>query len=74
MTLTKDFTLGAAGDDVYAALIEAHEGLSAEESARLNARLILIMINHIGDPEVISEALKVARSEVSSRPADGAGR
>jgi hypothetical protein len=70
MTLTKDFNLGAAGDDVYAALIEAHEGLSAEESARLNARLILILINHIGDPEVISEALGVARGEVSPRPAD----
>jgi len=74
MTLRKDFTLGAAGDDVYTALIEAHEGLTAEESARLNARLILILINHVGDPAVIAEALEAARSRTASRPAGGGTR
>lgn len=47
-------------DDVYAMLIAAHEGKSKAESDALNARLILTLINHIGDPEVIAEALKVA--------------
>lgn len=50
-------------DDVYAALIAAHEGLSKEESDALNARLILILANHIGDGEVLSQALVAARLE-----------
>ncbi len=48
-------------DDVYAQLIAAHEGLSKDESDALNARLILVLFNHIGDPQVIDEALKLAR-------------
>ncbi|KPQ04731.1 MAG: Protein of unknown function (DUF2783) [Rhodobacteraceae bacterium HLUCCA12] len=48
-------------DDVYARLIAAHEGLSKDESDALNARLILVLLNHIGDPQVIDEALEVAR-------------
>ena len=48
-------------DDVYAMLISAHEGLSKAESDALNARLILVLLNHIGDPQIIAEALNVAR-------------
>lgn len=48
-------------DDVYAMLIDAHEGLSKAESDALNARLILVLLNHIGDPQVIAEALTVAK-------------
>ena len=48
-------------DDVYARLIAAHEGLSEAESHAMNARLILLLINHIGDDHVIAEALKIAR-------------
>ena len=48
-------------DDAYAMLLEAHEGLSKDESDALNARLILTLINHIGDPEVLREALAIAR-------------
>lgn len=48
-------------DDVYAMLLAAHEGLSKDESDALNARLILTLINHIGDPEVLRQALDVAR-------------
>ncbi len=48
-------------DDIYEALIAAHEGLSRDQSEELNARLILILINHIGDEAVIREALRVAR-------------
>ena len=49
-------------DDFYAALIAAHDGLSKEESDALNARLILILANHIGDRETLNQALAAARS------------
>ncbi|HWQ37683.1 MAG TPA: DUF2783 domain-containing protein [Burkholderiales bacterium] len=48
-------------DDFYEALIEAHRGLSDEQSAALNARLILLLANHIGDLEALREALHLAR-------------
>ncbi|MGJ8623050.1 MAG: DUF2783 domain-containing protein [Yoonia sp.] len=48
-------------DDAYALLLAAHEGLSKDESDALNARLILTLINHIGDIDVLREALAVAR-------------
>ena len=47
-------------DDFYAELIATHEGLSDEDSHALNARLVLIMANHIGDRAVLSQALKAA--------------
>ena len=50
----------AAPDEFYAALLEAHEGLSKAESDALNARLILILSNHIGDMTVLKEALALA--------------
>lgn len=55
--------LGAAGDDFYAALMAAHEGLSFEESARLNARLVLILANRVGDLETLRAALDAARKD-----------
>lgn len=48
-------------DESYALLIKAHEGLSDEESHAMNARLILILMNQIGDHEIISKALELAR-------------
>ena len=48
-------------DDVYALLIKAHDGLTKAESDALNARLILTLINHIGDAGIIAEALDLAR-------------
>ena len=48
-------------DAVYAAIVAAHRDLSADASAAFNARLVLILANHIGDSSVISEALEVAR-------------
>jgi hypothetical protein len=60
-TIAGDWNLGAAGDDVYAALVEAHEGLSDEASRRLDVRLILLLANHIGDAAVIRDALAKAR-------------
>ena len=48
-------------DGFYAALVTAHQGLSDEVSELLNARLVLILANHIGDPEILREALALAR-------------
>ncbi|MBB5539169.1 DUF2783 domain-containing protein (plasmid) [Rhizobium sp. WSM1274] len=49
-------------DESYALLIKAHEGLSEAESHAMNARLILILMNQIGDHAVIAEALALARN------------
>lgn len=50
------------GDEFYEHLIEAHNGLSDEQSEALNARLILLLANHIGDLGVLREALEKARA------------
>ncbi|MFH1796981.1 MAG: DUF2783 domain-containing protein [Pseudomonadota bacterium] len=47
-------------DDFYARLLAAHEGKSKDESDALNARLVLILSNHIGDRQVLDEALALA--------------
>lgn len=47
-------------DGFYAELIATHDGLSDAESVALNARLILILANQIGDRAVLSEALELA--------------
>ena len=66
--LSTTSNLGTAGDDVYAALTAAHEGLSDDDSARLNVRLVLLLMNHIGDRAVIEAAIAAARTEpVSDR-------
>jgi hypothetical protein len=49
------------GDDFYEALISAHQGLGEAESHTLNARLVLILANHIGDLTVVQEAIGLAR-------------
>lgn len=49
------------GDEFYQNLIDAHNGLSDEQSEALNARLILLLANHIGDLRVLREALQAAR-------------
>ncbi len=48
-------------DDFYADLLATHEGLSKADSDALNARLILILANHIGDRAVLAEALNAAK-------------
>jgi hypothetical protein len=48
-------------DESYALLIATHDGLSEAESHALNARLILILMNHIGDHAVLTQALETAR-------------
>jgi len=49
-------------DDFYAELIGAQRDLSEEESMRVNARLVLLLANHVGDRAVLSEAIRLARS------------
>lgn len=53
--------LGSAGDDIYAALMAAHEGLTLEESAVLNTRLVLLLANEVGDAERIRAAIAAAK-------------
>lgn len=50
------------GDDFYDELLAAHEGLCDNASHALNARLVLLLANHIGDRDVLREALAIARS------------
>ena len=58
LTLTPNI---AGPDDFYAELLAAHEGLTKAESDALNARLILILANHVGDREALRQALAAAR-------------
>lgn len=53
--------LGEAGDAFYEALMAAHAGLSDDQSIRLNARLVLILANQIGDQKLLERALAEAR-------------
>jgi hypothetical protein len=50
-------------DDIYQKLIDAHAGLTDAESMALNSRLILLLINHIGDGNVIAEAIAAAKGK-----------
>jgi Protein of unknown function (DUF2783) len=47
-------------DGFYAAYVAAHQGLSDEASELLNARLVLILANQIGDPGILADALRLA--------------
>jgi hypothetical protein len=49
------------GDAFYEALMQAHEGLSDDQSQLLNARLILLLANHIGDLQVLLQAIDLAK-------------
>ena len=61
MTKLGDDQLKGRGDEFYAALMAAHEGLSSEESVKLNAKLVLILANEVGDVNVIKAALERAK-------------
>jgi len=50
-------------DAAYVALVDARRGLSEPDAAALDARLVLILANHIGDVEVLKQAVAVARRE-----------
>ena len=52
------------GDDFYEALIDTHHGLSDDQSALVNAKLVLLLSNHIGDLNVLRQAMQLARNGV----------
>ncbi len=52
------------GDDFYQELIDTHRDLSDEQSAQVNAKLVLILSNHIGDLSVLRAAMALARKDI----------
>jgi hypothetical protein len=54
----------AAPDDFYEGLIQVHRGLDDAQSALVNAKLILLLANHVGDAAVLREALRLAREDI----------
>lgn len=54
-------------DDFYQDLIDVHAGLSDQESQKLNAKLVLILSNHIGDMHVLQEAIECAKRSSAHR-------
>ena len=54
----------AAPDDFYQDLIDLHRDLSDEQSALVNAKLILLLANHVGDPAVLRAAIAAAREDL----------
>ena len=55
----------SAPDDFYEALIDAHRDLSVADSHALNARLVLLLANHIGTLDVLKQALAAARASAA---------
>jgi DNA replication initiation complex subunit (GINS family) len=70
--LLPDIRLGAlntqpniqAPDDFYQELVDMHRNLSEQQSALVNAKLILLLANHVGDSAVLREAMRAARQDI----------
>lgn len=54
----------ARPDDFYQVLTDLHRDLTDEQSADVNARLILLLSNHIGDHDTLEEAMKIAKEHL----------
>lgn len=68
--MTLDTTPRLADPDaLFALLVEAHRDLDAEASRRLDARLVLLLANHIGDMAVLREVIAAARAAAPEPPA-----
>ena len=52
------------GDAFYEALMQSHEGLTESQSHLLNARLILVLANHVGHLETLKQAIHTARDQL----------
>ncbi len=61
MSLNLQTNLTSA-DEIYAALVALHAHLDADESRKANAKLVLLLANHIGDEQVILEAIEMVES------------
>ena len=70
-TLNTELNLPAP-DDFYERLIATHRGLSDEQSALVNAKLVLLLANHIGDPSVLAAAMAAAREGIGNPSGAGA--
>lgn len=57
----------SAPDYFYEALINAHQDLSLEESQAYNARLVLLLANHIGSFDILQEVLKTAKKSAAKK-------
>lgn len=57
----------AEPDAFYEALIEMHSGLDEEQSRIANAKLILLLANHIGDLEIVKEAINLAKAGLAPK-------
>ncbi len=60
-------------DDIYAALVEAHRGLDEAESRRLDARLILLLANEVGDDDRLLALIAEARAAGGPAPGNSDG-
>jgi len=54
-------------DDFYQQLTDLHRDLNDEQSADVNARLILLLSNHIGDQDVLAQAMEIAREHIPAQ-------
>ncbi len=61
----------AAPDDFYEALVDLHRDLAPEQSRLVNAKLILLLANHVGDPAVLRQAMAKAREGTAPAGQDG---
>ena len=66
MTLNTEFNLGTQSDSLFNELLDAHQGLSSDQSNQMNAAMILLLMNHIGDPAVIRDAIARARTTLDA--------
>ncbi len=64
MTLNTNANI-AAPDEFYEALIDLHRDLSDEQSALVNAKLVLLLANHVGDAQVLREAMMAAAQDIT---------
>ena len=60
----------SAPDDLYEALVTLHHDLTHQQSQRVNAKLILLLMNHIGDRRVLDEAMARALQDIAPRAED----
>ena len=58
-------------DDFYQALIDLHAGLTEAQSAAVNARLVLLLANQVGDLQTLNEAMAAARKGIESQASPG---
>ena len=61
-------------DDFYQELVDMHRDLSEQQSALVNAKLILLLANHVGDLAVLREAMRAARRDIAPEAQAGGAR